>query len=305
MSSFIGFNSLVSILTNNLAGHYAKLAKSIERLSTGKRINSAADDPAGYAMSSYLRADISALKQGARNANDAISLAQTADGAMQTINNTLIRMKELAEQASTGTYTSTQRSMMNDEYQMLADEITRIATATEFNGIKLLDGSLTGPHDGTGVQSKGALRVHVGSGNDASDYYDIQIGSATASSLGIGDDMGDATKAGYTIETQGQAQESLVAVNAAIEKATVIHSGIGIMQNRLGATIKHVAVQSENLAAAESRVTDVDIALEMMSFVRNKILAEISVALLSQANSMPYMALALLQSSAVRPKCVN
>ena len=134
-----------------------------------------------------MRSDISALHQGTRNANDAISLIQTADGALQTIDEKLIRMKELAEQAATGTYDSVQRMIIDSEYQAMASEITRISNATDFNNIKLLDGSLSGAHDGTNLVSKGQLLVHFGTANDfAEDYYYIKIGSTTASSLGLG-----------------------------------------------------------------------------------------------------------------------
>ena len=174
-------------VARNLNAHYSNLSTSTQRLSTGMRINSAADDAAGLAISELQRADIAALQQGARNANDAISLIQTADGAMGVIDEKLIRMKELAEQAATGTYDSTQRLMIESEYQQMASEITRIANATDFNGTKLLDGTLSGVHDGSQMTSTGALKVHFGTGNDsAEDYYYIEIGDVTAQALGLG-----------------------------------------------------------------------------------------------------------------------
>lgn len=171
----------------NLNQHYANLATSTRRLSSGLRINSAADDAAGLAIRELMRVDIAAFHQGARNANDAISMLQVADGALAIIDEKLIRMKELAEQAATGTYNSTQRLMIESEYQAMASEITRIANATDFNGIKLLDGSLVGKHDGSGLQSKGAMKIHFGAGNDsAEDYYYVEIGNCTSAALGVG-----------------------------------------------------------------------------------------------------------------------
>ncbi len=187
MSLVVNHNMMAANVANNLNGHYGKLATSTQRLSTGLRISSAADDAAGLAIRELQRADIAALHQGARNANDAISLIQVADGALGIIDEKLIRMKELAEQAATGTYDSTQRMMIESEYQQMASEITRIANATDFNGIHLLDGSLSGAHDGSGVNATGKLKIHFGAGNDsAEDYYYVEIGSCTAASLGLG-----------------------------------------------------------------------------------------------------------------------
>jgi flagellin len=163
--------------TRNLNTIYGKLSTSVARLSSGLRVNSAADDAAGLAIREQMRADIATLEQGIRNAADAISLIQTAEGAMSVIDEKLTRMKELAEQAATGTYTTAQRLIMDSEYQAMADEITRIANATDFNGVKLLDGSLLYSHGGQGI------KIHFGTGNDSDeDYYYIQIGDMRASS---------------------------------------------------------------------------------------------------------------------------
>jgi flagellin len=150
-------------------------------------VGTAADDAAGLAVRELMRADIASLNQGIRNANDAISLIQTADGALQIIDEKLIRMKELAQQAATGTYNSDQRLIIESEYQAMASEITRIANATDFNGIYLLNGNLSDDvHEG-GDTPSGELKIHFGTGNDsAEDYYYIQIGDSTASALGLG-----------------------------------------------------------------------------------------------------------------------
>jgi flagellin len=290
--------------SRNLALAYKSLSVSTNRLSSGLRINSAADDAAGLAIRELMRADIASLNQGVRNANDAISMIQTADGVLQVIDEKLIRMKELAEQAATGTYTSDQRLIIDSEYQAMASEITRIANATDFNGIYLLNGNLSSAnavagwgdtHDGSGLVSKGPLKVHFGAGNDsAEDYYYIAIGNSTASALGVGNNSNPAT-AGHNISTQQNAQEALDAINKAITSKDNIRANLGALQNRLENTITNLQVQAENLQAAESRISDVDVATEMTNFVRNQILTQAAVAMLSQANTLPQMALQLMQ----------
>ena len=292
---YINNNSMATNVANNLTSHYGDLKTSTERLSTGLRVNSAADDAAGLAIRELMRTDITALQQGVRNANDAISLLQTADGALGIIDEKLTRMKELAEQAATGTYDSTQRLMIESEYQAMASEITRIANATDFNGIHLLDGNLSSDsHVGSGMTSTGKMKVHFGSANDsAEDYYYIQIGSSTASSLGVGHESAT-TSDGRTISTQEAAQKALVAVTNAVVSKDKIRAHLGALQNRLENTVSNLTTQAENLQAAESRISDVDVATEMTKFVRNQILTQSSVAMLSQANSMPKMAMQLI-----------
>ena len=291
---YINNNSMATNVANTLTSHYADLKTSTERLSTGLRVNSAADDAAGLAIRELMRTDITALQQGVRNANDAISLLQTADGALAVIDEKLTRMKELAEQAATGTYDSTQRLMIESEYQAMASEITRIANATDFNGIHLLDGNLSSDtHVGSGMTSTGKMKIHFGSANDsAEDYYYIQIGSSTASSLGVGNEATGTD--GMTISTQEAAQKALVAVTNAVVSKDKIRAHLGALQNRLENTVSNLTTQAENLQAAESRISDVDVATEMTQFVRNQILTQSSVAMLSQANSMPKMAMQLI-----------
>ncbi|MDR2572750.1 MAG: flagellin [Desulfovibrio sp.] len=287
MSLVVNHNMMALNTARNLNLHYSRLATSTQRLSSGLRINSAADDAAGLAIRELQRADIATLHQGARNASDAISMIQTADGALSIIDEKLIRMKELAEQAATGTYDSTQRLMIESEYVAMASEITRIANATDFNGMKLLDGTLSADwHDGSGLTSKGKMKIHFGTGNDsAEDYYYIRIGCATASALFGGDSH---------ISTQQAAQHALTIINNAIVSKDKIRAHLGAMQNRLENTINNLNIQAENLQAAESRISDVDVATEMTEFVRNQILAQSAVAMLAQANSLPRMALQLI-----------
>ncbi len=295
MSLVVNHNLMAGNIANSLNNHYGRLSTSTQRLSTGLRINSSADDAAGLAIRELMRSDIATMNQGIRNANDAISLIQTADGALGVIDEKLIRMKELAEQAATGTYDSTQRLMIESEYQQMASEITRIANATDFNGIHLLNGNLSGPdHDGSGLTSIGKMKIHFGTANDsAEDYYYIQIGNCTASAFGVGN-QADADSKAYTVSTQEAAQKALVGLTQAIVSKDKIRAHIGAMQNRLENTITNLTTQAENLQAAESRISDVDVATEMTNFVRNQILTQSAVAMLSQANSLPQMAMQLI-----------
>ena len=513
MSLYINTNSMADRTANTLSQHYTKLAKSTQRLSTGLRINGASDDAAGLAIRELMRADLAAVGQGIRNANDAISMLQTADGALGIIDEKLIRMKELAEQASTGTYNSTQRMMIDSEFQQMASEIERIARATDFNGIKLLDGEwqstsvsttsdatynyrtgsslteatgysinsssnnqndvlealktngsitdtpinvtltnnitpitsstgatfeLTSSTNGSTLastygghtfrlrgfgggswlvfdndtsvgsaqysESSGSLslllgsntftatlsasedisgqtdftftmpsaanitsalsaqpdttngftltgasnlsittsgntytvffdvngetftqtvnfnktatnyslkslslnfsrsrigsgesepipddvvKIHFGPGNDSSeDYYYIDKRDVTLKGLGL---------IGVNIRTQEKAQSALEKIEDAIVKKDKVRAYYGAMQNRMENTVTNLQVQSENLQAAESRISDADVATEMMNFVRNQILSQSSVAMLAQANSFPQMAMSLIR----------
>ena len=290
MSLVINHNLMAMDAARNLSISYNHLSTSVSRLSSGLRINSAADDAAGLAIREMMRTDIRVLNQGVRNANDAMSLIQTADGALSVTDEKLTRMKELAEQAATGTYTSAQRLIMDSEYQAMASEITRIAMATDFNGVKLLDGSLSG----SALDGSQQMKIHFGTGNSsAEDYYYIKVGNATASALGVGNSA-TAGKAGYTISTQSAAQHALEALDTAITSKDNIRANLGALSNRLSNTISNLTIQAQNLQAAESRISDVDVATEMTEFTKNQILVQSAVAMLSQANSLPQIALRLI-----------
>ena len=295
MSLVINHNMMAMNAARNMGAAFTLLSNSIRRLSSGLRIASAADDAAGLAVRELMRADIASMHQGIRNINDAISLIQTADGAAQVIDEKLVRMKELAEQAATGTYNSDQRLMIDSEYQAMASEITRIANSTDFNGVHLLNGNLSGEnsaHNGAGLVSLGPLKVHFGTGNDsAEDYYYISIGNTTASALGIGNQS--TVGAGYSVSTQQGAQQALAALNQAIVSKDKIRAHLGALQNRLYA-VTNLQIMAENLQASESRISDVDVALEMTEFVRNQIVSQAAVAMLAQANALPRLALQLL-----------
>jgi len=290
MSLVINHNLMAMNAARNLGVSYNNLSTSVARLSSGLRINSAADDAAGLAIREMMRTDIRVLNQGVRNANDAMSLIQTADGGLSVIDEKLTRMKELAEQAATGTYTDAQRLIMDSEYQAMASEITRIAMATDFNGVKLLNGDLSG----TAVDGSEQMKIHFGTGNSsAEDYYYIRIGTATASAMGVGNSA-DAAKAGYTISTQSAAQMALEALDTAITSKDNIRANLGALSNRLSNTITNLTIQAQNLQAAESRISDVDVATEMTEFTRNQILVQSAVAMLAQANTLPSLALKLI-----------
>ncbi len=295
MSLVINHNMMAMNAARNLGNSYNSLATSVRRLSSGLRVGQASDDAAGLAIRELMRADIASLNQGVRNANDAISMIQTADGALGVIDEKLIRMKELSEQAATGTYNSDQRLMIESEYQAMASEITRIANATDFNGVYLLNGNLSADsHNGDGLVSTGKVKIHFGTANDsAEDYYYISIGDSTASALGVGNEAASTMDA-YTVSTQAAAQKALVGLQDAIISKDKIRANLGAMQNRLENTVTNLQIQAENLQAAESRISDVDVATEMTEFVRNQVLTQAAVAMLSQANSLPQMALSLI-----------
>jgi len=264
-----------NIMAANAARHlgqsYDALSKSVERLSSGLRINSAKDDAAGLAVRELMRADIAVLKQGARNAQDGISLLQTMEGAMSTIDNILVRMKQLAEQASTESYSSAQRSLMDQEFDEIANEIERIATSTEFNGINMLN------------SATGSVTITFG---DSSDNISVDTTDVTKSGLGI-----DA----LNIATAASAQAALSTLDSAISTKDTARAKFGYKMNRLESTIEVLNIQAENLAASESRISDVDVATEMAKLTRNQVLSQAGVSMLAQANNIPQMALNLLR----------
>ena len=266
-----------NLMADNAARHlgqsYGALATSIERLSSGLRINSAKDDAAGLAVRELMRADIAVLKQGTRNANDAISMLQTMEGAMAVIDNALIRMKELAEQASTGSYSEQQRRIMHNEFSQMMAEIDRIAGSTEFNSINLLNSSA----------ASNTATIHFGS----DETIDINSVNVTSAALGL--------DSAVTIANPGDAQTALGLVNDAIIAKDSARAMFGYMMNRLESTSEVLGIQKENMMAAESRVSDVDVATEMAALTRNQVLAQAGVSMLSQANMMPQMALSLLR----------
>lgn len=392
MALSINNNLMALTAANNLTRSYNMLSKSINRLSSGLRINSAADDAAGLAIRELMRSDIAVLNQGIRNANDAISMLQTMDGAAAVIDEKLIRMKELAEQAATGTYSSDQRWIMNNEFDAMRDEIERIAQATDFNGTKMLLSDSTGTKEvvrmtgdsnllnamsvkdaftdfasgetltlaytsksggtgeaafvlndqktvaqlvasinaiaafsgtaawasGTGLTItgdasgasqlsftmysgadsystaevtagvEGQVSIHFGTGQDAAeDYYYLSNQNMTKGSDGL-------NISALSIATQASAQAALASIDTAILAKDQGRAHFGAMMNRLENTVSNLTIQAENIQAAESQISDVDVAFEMTRFMNTQIKAQAAVAMLAQANLMPQLAMSLM-----------
>jgi len=252
------------------------LSKSLEKLSSGLRINRAGDDAAGLAISEGLKSDIRALQQASRNASDGISMIQTAEGGLEEVSGILIRLRELAEQAATETLGSTERGYLDQEFQALVDEVTRIANSTEFNGTALLDGSNT------------SIDIQVGVGTTSTSQVQISLGSGmTATDLSI--DSIDVTGADNT-----NALAAITALETATASVSAQRAAFGAAQNRLESTIRNIGMTVENLSAANSRIRDVDIAAETSAMTAMQILQQAGVSVLAQANATPQMALMLL-----------
>ena len=247
--------------------------KSMEKLSSGLRINRAGDDAAGLAISENLKSDIRALDQAARNAADGISLIQTAEGSLDEVSNILLRMKELAEQSLNGTLSDTDRGYLNAEYSALSSEIDRISDGVDFNGVKLLDGS------------GNTVDIQVGIGTETSDSVAVDLG----------DDL-DAAGLGLTatIDSSSGASSAMSEIDDAISTVTSARSDFGAIQNRLESSIRNINMTSENLAAANSRIRDVDIAKETSRMTSYQILQQAGVSMLAQANMSSGLAMALL-----------
>jgi flagellin len=247
-------------------------SKSMEKLASGLRINRAGDDAAGLAISEKMRGQIRGLEQGSRNAQDAISLLQTAEGALNETHDILQRMRELAVQSANDTNVTSDRKALQAEVAELTTEIGRIAKNTEFNTQKLLSG---------GFASK---KFQIGA--NATQSLTLSINSMTASGLGI---------SGLSISGQGSADTAITTIQTAIEKVSTERSKLGANQNRLEHTINNLNTSSENLTAAESRIRDVDMAKEMMNQTKNSILSQAAQAMLAQANQQPQGVLQLLR----------
>ena len=260
----------------NLNTTQLMMSKSMERLSSGLRINRAGDDAAGLAISQNMQANIRSMNQAVRNANDGISLVQTAEGALNETSNILLRMRELGTQAANGVLSSSQRDNIQVEFKNLQEEIDRISAVTDFNGTKLLNGDLSA---GTSLQ--------IGTGTTGNDTISVTVGKADTATLGVG----TTTSA---VSTQAAAQASLTAIDSAISLVSTARGNLGAVQNRLQSTINNLQVAVENTSAANSRIVDVDVAAESANMTKSQILAQAGVSVLSQANQAPQLALKLL-----------
>lgn len=272
MGMFITHNIMAMNVYRNLIHNYNMMSKSLERLSSGLRINRAAADAAGLAISEKMRAQIRGLEKAEKNALNAISLLQTAEGTLNEKHVILQHIRELAVQASNDTYTLQERQAMQEEINQLLDELSAIA-GTEFNTQKLLDGSF---------QEK---KFQIGA--NAGQFISVSIGAMDATNLGLEDLRADAIGEAGGILTKDGANAAIEKVDKAINQVSTERSKIGAMQNRLEHTINNLAVTRENLIAVESRIRDADIAKEMKNFVRYQILTQAAQALLAQANQIP------------------
>lgn len=250
--------------------------RSMARLASGQRINQAADDAAGLAISENLKGQIRGLRQANRNANDGISLVQVAEGSLNEVSNMLIRLRELGVQSASDTIGETERKFLDVEYQQLKSEIQRITEATEFNGYELLNG--------TG----GMIDIQVGVNNDAfRDRISFNSGAADASLQALG-------LTAESVATKEGAQMSLTTIDDAMTSVNAIRANFGALQNRLVSTSNNILIADENLSAANSRIRDTDVAAETSEMTRNNILLQAGVSVLGQANQSQQLALKLL-----------
>jgi flagellin len=280
------FNNITSINAQNLLGqNNNRLSNSVERISSGLRINKAADDAAGLAISEGLRSDIRTLRQAVRNSNDGVSLINIAEGALNEQGGMLIRLRELASQAATGTTGSTERATIQLEFNALRNEIDRITHTTVFNDQKLIDGSLA-----SSVSSANQIFIQVGMDNNANSRINLNeqldLKAITVSALNIDS---------LSVTGSSGALDALEAINTAIGSVTAIRGQVGSVQNRLVRTISNLNISVENLQAAESQIRDADIAEEVALLTRNQIMVQASTAMVGQANLIPQSVLQLLQ----------
>ena len=279
------FNNIASLNAQRILGNNNEnLARSIERISSGIRINRGADDPAGLAISEALRSDIRALRQAGRNANDGIALINVTEGALNEQSSILIRLRELASQAATGTVGSTERATIQLEFTALRNEIDRIAATTQFNGQGLVDGSLA-----SGIVPANQILIQVGIENNTASRINLntEINLAEVTSTGL-------SIQNLSVTSSLGALSALETINTAIATVTSSRGQVGAVQNRLVRAVSNLAVTTENLQAAESTIRDADIAAEIGELTRNQILVQSATAMVGQANLIPQSILQLL-----------
>jgi flagellin len=275
MALTINTNVMSLNAQRRLGGAQSDMATTVQRLSSGLRINSAKDDAAGLAISERLRSQVRSLSQASRNANDGISLVQVGEGALNEVSNVLVRLRELAIQAANGATSGADKNTIKEEFDSLVDEINRIAQSTEFNGIRLLDGSASTVMFQVGINATAGI-----------DTLDVSLTPALSTTLGLST---------VDVGSGGNTSFAITQIDAAVNAVSAIRGRFGSLQNRLLSTIANLGVTSESLSAAESRIRDVDVAYETAELTRNSILQQASIAMLSQANAQPQVALQLLQ----------
>lgn len=257
-----------------LSSNSTKLSDTLTRLSSGLRINSASDDPAGLAIAQNMQETITALRQGSRNGNDGVSLIQTAQGSMNQILTNLQRMREIASQASTGSYQSADLSNLDGEFQKLKNEIDRVTTVSTFNGIQVLNG--------------GSISIQVGANNTSNDRLSISMTTTDTGSTGLNISADDVT-------TNANAQSALDTLHTAIQTITTGLATMGAAQSNMNAAIRSNDSYATNLTNAQSRIMDADFASESSNLAKFNILNQSNVAMLAQANSVPSLVLQLLR----------
>ncbi len=271
MSTRINHNVLSLTAQRNLGQTQGQLDQAVNRLSSGLRINNAWEDPAGLAISERFRGQIVSMQEAERNANYNINLLSTAEGAMSVIDEKLVRLRALSVQAANGSVTDDDRAILDTEFQALKSEITRIAEVTNYNGINLINGDF----------STADIRFHVGTyAVSGEDYYDVNIRSMTASSLGLG-------TTGITTTTAALA--AITAIDTAIDSKDTERTTLGSYVERLQNTVLNLQISHENAVKSESQIRDADVAAEMSNFTRAQILMQSGVSMLAQANQVPSM----------------
>ena len=279
------FNNPSSINAQRLlAANSERLAKSVERISSGVRINKASDDAAGLAVSEALRSDIRAMRQAMRNANDGISMINVTEGALNEQSSILIRLRELASQSSTGTVGSTERQTIQLEFNSLRNEVDRITESTTFNGQGLIDGALA-----SGIASVNQVVLQIGINSNSNSQINLNeemnLSAITSTALSIQN---------LSLTSIDAALTALASLNTAISSVAQGRGKVGAVQNRLTRTIANLSVTIENLQAAESSIRDADIAEEIAELTRNQILVQSATAMVGQANMIPQSILQLL-----------
>ena len=280
MALNVNTNVTSIIAQRNLNRTQSMQQKSLERLSTGMRINSAADDSAGLAISTKFKSQLRSMDQAQRNANDGISLIQTAEGALDQMGDILGRARELAVQSSNGTLTTSDRSFIDSEFRSLVNEMDRIVSTTEFNGRKLLNGS-----------ASAGVSFQIGINNTANDRITVSITNVGTKKIGTSTTN---SLFSQSLSTASKAQASLSVIDDAISDLSTVRAKLGSAQNRLDVSIENLGSGIENLSAANARIRDVDVAKETAALTRGQILSQAGISVLAQANQAPQAALSLI-----------
>lgn len=278
------FNNLASLTTQRLLGiNNTQLGKSFSRVASGSRITQSADDAAGYAISESLSSDAATLKQGARNLSDGMSLIKTSEGAMNEQSGILIRLRELSSQAATGTIGQKERDTIQLEFNSLRSELDRIAATTEYNGQKLLDGSLS-----TSALQKVVIQVGLSSSSDnrINLNQEVGLGSTNSSGLGI---------ANTSVSTQQEALSAMTDLTGALKTLSVSRAKVGAVENRLDKAMRNIDVSVENLTSAQAGIKDADMAAELALLTRNQVLVQSAAAMVGQSNLLPQNVLQLIR----------